>query len=165
MVIFDKGDAAREIVTCAAQRPVDSCAMAWSRLQHRVTSSRDQPVHPRGSLPAGPATSSPAAARPPVLSNLLLVSDKSGRRAARAAVAEYHRAQLDELVARVGEAVDRYRAGELDGFDVDQVLFQYSRAAKELWKFCNHLQVEVAAAMIREQPPHDWWERGAPKGR
>jgi hypothetical protein len=80
-------------------------------------------------------------------------------------VAEYHEAQLGELVARVGEAVDRYRAGALDAFDVDQILFQYSRAAKELWKFCNHLPVEVAAAMIREQPPHDWWERGAPRAR
>jgi hypothetical protein len=59
-------------------------------------------------------------------------------------------------------AVDRHRAGELDAFDVDRVLFQYSTAAKELWKFCNYLPVEVAAAMIREQAPHDWWERGAP---
>jgi hypothetical protein len=23
--------------------------------------------------------------------------------------------------------------------------------------------VEIAAAMIQEQPPHDWWERGAPR--
>jgi len=34
--------------------------------------------------------------------------------------------------------------------------FQYSRAAKELWKFCNPLQVEVAAVLIRDQPPSDW---------
>ena len=80
-------------------------------------------------------------------------------------VAEYHQAELENLVARVGEAVDGYRAGELDAFDVDQVLFQYSRAAKELWKYCNYLQVETAAAMIREQPPRDWWERGAPRER
>jgi len=73
------------------------------------------------------------------------VSGKS-ERAARSAVADYHRAELGELVARVGEAVDRYRAGELDAFDVDQALFQYSRAAKELWKFCNSLQVEVSGA-------------------
>jgi len=91
------------------------------------------------------------------------VSDKSERRAARSVVAEYHHVQLDGLVAHIGEAVDRYRAGELDAFDVDEVLFQYSRAAKELWKFCNHLQAEIAAAMIREQPPPDWWERGAPR--
>jgi hypothetical protein len=93
------------------------------------------------------------------------VSDKSERRAARSVVAEYHQAELDGLVARVGEAIDRYRAGDLDAFDVDQVLFQYSRAAKKLWKYCNYLQVGMAAAMIREQPPHDWWERGAPRQR
>ena len=99
------------------------------------------------------------------LSSLGLVSGKSERRAACSVVAEYHQAELGDLVARVGEAVDRYRAGALDAFDVDQVLFQYSRAAKELWKFCNHLPVEIVAAMIREQPPHDWWERGAPRER
>jgi hypothetical protein len=80
-------------------------------------------------------------------------------------VADYHAAQLGALVAHVGEAVDRYRAGEADAFEVDRVLFQYSRAAKELWKFCNHSQVELAAAMITEQPPHDWWEQGAPRTR
>jgi len=80
-------------------------------------------------------------------------------------IADYHRAQLGGLVARVGEAIDQYRAGELDAFDVDQVLFQYSRAAKELWKFCNSVQVEIAAALIRDQPPSDWWEHGAPRRR
>jgi hypothetical protein len=80
-------------------------------------------------------------------------------------VADYHDAQLGALVARVGEAVDRYRAGELDAFEVDRAVFQYSRASKELWKFCNYLHVEVAAAMIIDQPPHDWWEQGAPRER
>ena len=100
-----------------------------------------------------------------LLSSLAPVSGKSERRAARSVVADYHHTQLGELVARVGEAVDRYRASELDAFDVDQVLFQYPRAAKELWRFCNSLQVEVAAAMIRDQAPRDWWERGAPRTR
>jgi hypothetical protein len=99
------------------------------------------------------------------VSNLGPVSSNSERRAARSVVAEYHDAQLGALVNRVGDAIDRYRAGELDAFAVDRVLFQYSRAAKELWKFCNYLPVEVAAAMIREEPPNDWWERGAPKER
>ncbi|MET7420894.1 hypothetical protein [Dactylosporangium sp. NPDC005555] len=93
------------------------------------------------------------------------MSDKAERRAARSVVAEYYEAELGELVARVGEAVDRYRAGEGDAFDVDRVLFQYSRAAKELWKYCNYGQVEIVATLIRERPPHDWWERGAPKDR
>jgi hypothetical protein len=101
----------------------------------------------------------------PRVSSLDSMSTKSERRAAREVVADYHRAQLGALVTRVGEAVDRFRAGELDAFEVDRALFQYSRAAKELWKFCNYLQVDVAAAMIIEQPPHDWWERGAPRER
>jgi hypothetical protein len=94
-----------------------------------------------------------------------MVTSKSERQAARARVAEYHEAQQAELVARVGDAIDRYRAGELNAFDVDQVLFQYSRAAKELWKFCNYGQVEIAAAMIGEPLATDWWERGAPRER
>jgi hypothetical protein len=99
------------------------------------------------------------------VSNLGLVSSKSERRAARSMVADYHNAQLGDLVNHVGDAIDRYRAGELDAFEVDRVLFQYSRAAKELWKFCNYLPVEIAAAVIQEQPPNDWWERGAPSER
>ena len=101
----------------------------------------------------------------PIVSSLDSVSSKSERQAARAVVADYHGAQLGALVARVGVVVDNYRAGELNAFEVDRALFQYSRAAKELWKFCNYLQVEVAATMIRGQPPNDWWERGAPRER
>jgi len=94
-----------------------------------------------------------------------MVSLKSERQAARDLVASYHEAQQADLVARVGEAIDRYRAGELNAFDVDQVLFQYSRAAKELWKFCNLASVDVAAAMIPDDPAINWWEVGAPKSR
>jgi hypothetical protein len=106
-----------------------------------------------------------AAERIDLLSNLVAVSGKSERRAARSVVVNYHDAQLRALVDRVGKAIDRYRAGELEAFEIDRVLFQYSRAAKELWKFCNHLPVEVAAAIILEQSPTDWWERGAPRER
>lgn len=94
-----------------------------------------------------------------------IVSSKSERQAARDLVASYHEAQQAELVARVGEAIDRYRAGELNAFDVDQVLFQYSRAAKELWKFCNLASVDLAASFIRDDQPINWWEVGAPKRR
>jgi hypothetical protein len=73
--------------------------------------------------------------------------------------------QLALLVEHVGTEVDRYRAGELDAFDIDQVIFQYSRAAKELWTFCNLADVETTANFIREYPPDDWWERGAPRKR
>ena len=93
------------------------------------------------------------------------MSTKSERRAAREAVAAYHEAQLAALVQRVGEAVDSFRAGETDAFEADQLIFQYSRAAKELWKFCNLGDVEYAAHAIGEGPLADWWERGAPNRR
>lgn len=93
------------------------------------------------------------------------MSSKSDRRAAREVVAAYHEAQLAVLVQRVGEGIDAFRAGHVNAFDVDQILFQYSRAAKELWKFCTLVNVEIAAKVIREEAPTDWWERGKPRRR
>ena len=66
-------------------------------------------------------------------------------------VAAYHAAKLAELLAHVAEAIDRFRSGELEAFDVDEVLFQYSRAAKELWKFCNIGNVQVTAGQPLRQ--------------
>lgn len=87
------------------------------------------------------------------------------RRAARAEVSAYHQAELAKLVARVGDAIDRHRAGELDAYDVDEVLHHYSRSAKELWKFCNLGTVEIVAHVIRNEPSADWWEAGEPRRR
>ncbi|GAB3263658.1 hypothetical protein GCM10027448_38910 [Nocardioides dilutus] len=91
------------------------------------------------------------------------MSGQSRRRTARESVAAYHEARLAELIGHVEEAVDRLRAGELDAFETDQVIFHYSRAAKELWKFCNLPDAEFTASLIDERAPIDWWERGAPK--
>lgn len=93
------------------------------------------------------------------------MSARSQRQHARQAVAAYHGAALAELVAHVADAVDRFRNGELDAFEVDHVIFQYSRAAKELWKFCNIGDIESTASIVKDQPSVDWWERGAPKQR
>jgi hypothetical protein len=93
------------------------------------------------------------------------MSSQSERRVAREAVAEYHEARLAELVLRVGDAVDSHRAGELDAFEVDEVIFQYSRAAKALWKFCNQADLEFTAGLIVQSAGVDWWERGAPRRR
>ena len=81
------------------------------------------------------------------------------------AVAAYHEARLAELVERVGEAVDRFRRGEMDAFEADHVVVQYSRAAKELWKFCNDSDAESVAGMIADGYAIDWWEQGAPRRR
>ncbi|MGD8151490.1 hypothetical protein [Ornithinimicrobium sp. Y1694] len=92
------------------------------------------------------------------------MSSKAERRAAREAVAAYHEAELAKLVQRVGQAIDDFRSGQMDAFGVDQVLFQYSRAAKELWKFCNLGPVELTASLItRDEPAVDWWGRGVPR--
>ena len=91
------------------------------------------------------------------------MSQKSDREQAREAVATYHEAELAELVAHVAAAIDRFRSGELRAFDVDEVLFQYSRAAKELWKFCNIGNVQVTAGQLHGAPLIDWWERGTPR--
>jgi hypothetical protein len=73
---------------------------------------------------------------------------------------------MAELLRRVVESADNFRAGEVDAFDADQVIFQHSRAAKELWKFCNLGEVVFAARMISEdEAPTDWWERGEPRPR
>ena len=93
------------------------------------------------------------------------MSATSDRRAARETVAAYHEEQLGELVRHVKQAVERFQAGEIDAFEVDEVVFQYSRAAKELWKFCNLGQVEFTARIVRDEPPGDWWDRGARRRR
>ena len=98
------------------------------------------------------------------VSSLARMSRESERRAAQEVVAGYHEARLAELIERVGEGAERFRAGEPD-VAVDQIIFQYSRAAKELWKFCNLPEVEFTAGVINEHPPADWWDRGAPNRR
>ena len=80
-------------------------------------------------------------------------------------MAAYQEARLAELVEHVGRAIDRFRAGELDAFAADQVLYQYSRSAKELWKFCNLTDVEMTAQDVLDRPSIDWWGRGALKRR
>lgn len=91
------------------------------------------------------------------------MSAKSERQAAGDAIAAYHEARLSELMAHVGQAIDSFRAGELNAYAADQVLQQYSRSAKELWKFWNLTPVELAAQAARDQPTTDWWEQGAPR--
>ena len=86
---------------------------------------------------------------------------KSERQSALELVGAYHEEQLSVLLGRAGDAVDRFRSGEADAFEADAVLFQYGRAAKELWKFCNIGDAFSTAAVIADGPALDWWARGA----
>ena len=62
------------------------------------------------------------------MGTLGVMSSSSERQAARELIAAYHAARLADLVQRVGEAISRFRAGETNAFEADQVIFQYSRA-------------------------------------
>lgn len=98
------------------------------------------------------------------------VGTKAERRAARERVAAYHEARLAELIGHVADAVDRFRAGDVDAYDVDETIHQYHRAARELWKFCwagSAAQVELVTyaldRLAEDGDAIDWWQRGAPR--
>jgi hypothetical protein len=55
---------------------------------------------------------------------------KESRRVSRALVATYHEAELAGLVEHVAEAIERYRAGEIDVHDVDEVIHRYHKATR-----------------------------------
>ena len=57
------------------------------------------------------------------------MSTKAERRAARERVSAYHQSQLAELLSHVGAAIDRYRAGEIDAYAMDETIHHYHRAA------------------------------------
>ena len=94
-------------------------------------------------------------------------------RAARERVSAYHQAQLTRLLTNVLEAADRYRAGEIDAYTMDETIHHYHSAAGELWKFCfaggggSHAQFIAGALdrMAADAETIDWWERAAPRRR
>jgi hypothetical protein len=92
-------------------------------------------------------------------------AQKEKRRVAQALVATYYEAELAGLVEQVAAAIERYRAGDLDVHDVDEVIHQYTKAARELWKFCflggSGVHAERVAATLElltaEGDRPDWW--------
>lgn len=98
---------------------------------------------------------------------------KAERRAARERVAAYHEARLGELIAYVAVAVDRYRAGEIHAYAVDETIDHYHRAARELWKFCWYggggTHIEIIAGLLDQLATDgetiNWWERVIPRQR
>jgi hypothetical protein len=134
------------------------CRRACARGRTLLPPSRLWPTDPRGSRITTARVGSS-------VGTLDVMSSRSERQAARELIAIYHEARLADLVQRVGEAIDRFRAGETDAFEADQVFFQYSRSAKELWKFCNAPDVEFTAQLIQEREQVDWWAQGAPRSK
>src|SRR4051794_19278115 len=61
---------------------------------------------------------------------------KAERRAARAAVGAYHEAELGRLLEHVRDGLERYDAGDIDAFELDELIHHYKRATQKLWSFC-----------------------------
>ena len=137
---------------------IRSCRRACARGRTLLPLSRLWPTDPRGSHITTARVGSS-------VGTLDVMSSRSERQAARELIAAYHEARLADLVQRVGEAIDSFRAGETDAFEADQVIFQYSRSAKELWKFCNAPDVEFTAQLIQEREQADWWAQGVPRSK
>lgn len=99
-------------------------------------------------------------------------SSKAERQADVALVVSYHEARLADLLERVREGFDRYDSGELDAFELDELIHRYKRATRELWKFCGDVTGRSAhfiARTIEEMQGRgetiDWWDRGNPERR
>jgi hypothetical protein len=58
------------------------------------------------------------------------VGTKAERQAASKSVAAWYEAQLADLIEYITAAADRYRAGEIDAYAVDQTIHHYHRAAR-----------------------------------
>lgn len=91
---------------------------------------------------------------------------KAERRAARERVSGYYEVELAKLVEHVENAIARYRAGEIDIRDVDDLIHRYSKAARELWKFCwstgsgSHvlLVARTIELWVAEAEQVNWWQ-------
>jgi hypothetical protein len=99
------------------------------------------------------------------------VSGEQASRRAAALVGTYHEARLADLIEHVREGLARYDSGEIDAFELDDLIHRYKRAARELWKFCSvsggHV-VRLAAAPQDDAANGtlpDWWELAKPRER
>ena len=63
------------------------------------------------------------------------------------------------------EGFARLDAGELDAFELDELIHRYKRSARELWKFCNLNRPETVAWMLENEGEIDWWAAGEPRRR
>ncbi len=87
-------------------------------------------------------------------------------------ITSYHEAQLGKLLEHVERGFERYRAGEINAFELDDLIHHYKRAARELWKFCGDLRGSAARStaralrqMAEAAEEIDWWTRGQPPNR
>ena len=94
-------------------------------------------------------------------------SEKEQRAEARALVGAYHQEQLRVLLEHVRGGFVQLDAGEIDEFELDDLIHRYKRAAKQLWLFCGSsggqwLQAAAALRYLRDRgDERDWWAESA----
>jgi hypothetical protein len=100
-----------------------------------------------------------------------VAGERARRRAARALIGAYHEEQLRGLLEHVREGFARLDLGEIDAFELDELIHRYKRSARELWKFCGSSGSEweravKTLAFLRETGEEpDWWSAGEPRRR
>jgi hypothetical protein len=99
-------------------------------------------------------------------------TEKAERRAAREVVAAYHQDALRQLLDHVRAGFVRLDAGEIDEFELDELIHRYKKAAAKLWTFCgpSGAHRQLAATMIQQardrgESPRDWWLEAEPPER
>ena len=95
---------------------------------------------------------------------------RTRRRVARELIGAYHEEQLRRLLEHVRHGIDRMDAGEIDPFELDELIHQYKRSTQKLWSFCGSGGADWESAALtveswRESGEEqiDWWEAGRPR--
>jgi hypothetical protein len=93
-------------------------------------------------------------------------AEKAERRAARDMIVAYHQAQLRALLEHVRSGFAQLDAGDIDEFELDDLIFHYKKSAAKLWSFCDSsgrrsLGAASALTYLREEGREpDWWAAG-----
>ncbi|MBA2283183.1 MAG: hypothetical protein M3527_05745 [Actinomycetota bacterium] len=78
-------------------------------------------------------------------------------------IAAYHREELRSLLEHVRDGFEQLDKGEIDEFELDDLVHRYKRAAGDLWRFCGssggQWQQAANALAYRRERGHapDWW--------
>ncbi len=83
-------------------------------------------------------------------------------------IGEYHEQQLRLLLEHLRQGFEQLDAGEIDPFDLDDLIHRYKRSAQKLWSFRSggeHAALSLEWSREHDQPEPDWWEAGEPRRR
>jgi hypothetical protein len=98
--------------------------------------------------------------------------ERERRRAARELIGDYHEAELRKLLDHVRQGFRRLDAGEIDPFELDDLIHRYKRSAQKLWSFCGssgsgweHAALTIESLREHGEDDPDWWAASEPRVR